>query len=111
MRFHAKASQLVFLHATSSPAPAGEIVGAYELRYDDGTTERIDLRYGRQIRAWDDPGPARQAVPVRADNRATVYRYTWANPHPERAIAGIDFSTDHAYAAPFLLSLTGVTGP
>jgi hypothetical protein len=35
-----------------------------------------------------------------------VSLFRWTNPHPDRAIYRIEFSTDHAYASPALLGVT-----
>jgi hypothetical protein len=34
----------------------------------------------------------------------------WTNPHPEKPIERVTFSTDHPYASPLLFALTGIGG-
>ena len=50
----APAARLVILHTTNFPCEKGAKVGEYELRYADGTSAKIDIRYGENIRAYND---------------------------------------------------------
>lgn len=111
-----RSSQVAFLHATAFPAAPGEEVGRYVVEYDDGSTETIPLQYGRNIRAWSDPAIARDAMGVFAERNAaglTVAArvYVWDNPHPDKPIRSVTFSTDHAYASPALFALSGIGEP
>jgi hypothetical protein len=107
VRFHAGAGELAFLHATSFPASLGETVGRYEITFNDNSVATVPLIYGRNIRAWDDPGAARDASPSRSASGATVYCTTWRNASGKQ-IVSIRFVTDHAYASPILLGITGI---
>jgi uncharacterized protein (DUF736 family) len=115
LKLDAPARQLAFLHATSFPAERGEVVGQYEIRYADGSAERIPLKYGENIRALDDPAMAREARAslVKEDDAgltAAARVLVWTNPHPEKPIERVTFSTDHPYASPLLFALTGIGG-
>lgn len=110
-----KADSLVIDHATTLqyrrfPWVDLEEIGAYEVRYCDGSKEMIPVTYGGNISHWN----RRQNEPFRggyyrhngysgswftdgaesrlADGRiATVYRYEWRNPHPGLAICEITY--------------------
>lgn len=106
-------ASLAFLHATLYPADPGQPVGAYHVRYDDGSVETIALNYGINIRSWDDPAIARQAPggwmgKSESGLPAALRVFVWTNPHPERTIRNITFSTDHQYASPALFGLSGI---
>jgi hypothetical protein len=109
-----EADEIAFLHATAFPAPQGTPVGAYEIAYADGTRERVDLVYGRDIRWWQDLSPA-AAAPAgwfgHAGNdgaAAGVRVFRWRNPHPRKTIVAITLRSDHPYASPALFGVTAL---
>jgi hypothetical protein len=106
-------SQLVFLHATWCPAADGENVGEYQIVYQTGETEHIPLIYGRNIRSLEDTGAALGAkLAWRGKTRGGVdvalRMMIWSNPHPEKPIVKVVFKSDHPYASPMLIRLTGI---
>jgi hypothetical protein len=111
----ATARKIAFLHATEHPAERGERVGEYAVHYSDGASERVPLTYGLNIRALGDPAIARDAVGARIaqdDAGLTVAArvLVWTNPHPDKPVESVTFSTDHPYASPVLLALSGIGG-
>jgi hypothetical protein len=107
------AGELAFLHATGFRAPVGTEVARYEIDYTDDSTEKIPLRYGREIRAWDDTAPAIGAPGGWFGQTATgvpaaVRVFRWTNPHPEMPIKAINLATDHAYASATLFAVTAL---
>lgn len=106
------ASELAFLHCTGFRASPGAEVGSYEIQYGDGSIERVPLIYGRDIRAWDDIGATANAPSgwfgKPAGMNAAVRVLRWANPHADKTIKSITFATEHPYASPALLGLTGL---
>ena len=109
----AHARELAFLHATAFRAAAGAEVARYEIAYADGMVEKIPLRYGREIRAWDDVAPAvnasdgwfgktKSGVPV------AVRVFRWTNPHAEKPIKSILLATEHPYASATLFGVTAL---
>jgi hypothetical protein len=67
------------------------------VEYQDGSRESIPIYYGTQVARWDIPyGEHIDAVPYEADpiqadlastgQPITLFRYEWANPHPEATI-------------------------
>ena len=107
------AAEIAFLHATAYPAPQGVDVGEYVITYADGTVERVPLRYGRDIRWWQDLSPA-AAAPAgwfgkTANGTPAAARvFRWRNPHPDRPLASITFFTNHPYASPVLFGVTAL---
>jgi hypothetical protein len=90
-------SSLIFLHACAKPAgnakvdsyvynaaDTADLLGWYEVVYEDGFVETVPLRYGVNILDWNwrqDPGPGRyvyRADPV--DCGVTCFAFEWVNP-------------------------------
>lgn len=117
-----------FLHATNGGGyqqpghPKHEFdgvhVGDYVIRYADGTSETIPLRYGHELRDWwnwdksqattnadvvwtgENPDAAKYDVKVR------LYATSWLNPHPAKQVATIDLVSANAKAAPFCVAIS-----
>ena len=99
----ARADRVHFLHVTQGGKAPGTLIGAYVLRYADGTSEHIPLVYGRNIANWwsfprkDNPTEAEAAWTgsTMADynprlKEVRLFAITWTNPHPEREITALD---------------------
>jgi hexosaminidase len=112
--YDAAAAELVFLQATAFPAQPNDHVGTIEITYADGTTAPgVELRYGRNTRAWTDRGPAPDATLAWSGKTpdglpVSLRLVRWTNPHPDRRLAKITFRTDHPYASPTLLGITAL---
>ncbi len=109
-----KAKELLFVHTCGWGVAIGERVGSYRIHYADGSTEEAPLIYGRNITCALDARPLSQArrvwegkTPGGAPLALTCW--PWKNPHPERAIASVDFESAGRRAAPALIALTGVS--
>ena len=101
-------------------ASEGEIIGAFMLRYLDGTEEELEIRYGRHVRHWwthgdprTDTNLARVAwegpheAPHIHPTRLRIYHAVWDNPRPDQEIVSFDFiSKLSTTAAPFLIAVT-----
>lgn len=95
---------------------AGKEIGHYSIRYADGSSARIPIRYGQDVvSAWGDAsGPApervaweRQTRPGKSSPpRARVFHRAWDNPKPGTLITAIEFVSAGAMAAPFLVAIT-----
>jgi hypothetical protein len=112
----ASATTIALLQATIFPAAAGEEVGAYEVVFDDGSTERVALTYGGNIRSIDDPSStANASIAWRGESShgtaVGLRLFLWNNPHPEKRIKRITVSTNHPYASPILLGITCLNDP
>ena len=105
------ASALAMLQMTAFPAAFGDEVGAYDIHFADGSAEHVPLKYGMNIRAADDPGSTSDATLAWSGKSSRGISsfarvFIWNNPHPDRPIKSITFSTNHAYASPILIGLT-----
>jgi len=101
------------LHGTVSVEREGTVIGGYELRYADGETRELEIRYGLDARDWQntrDPRPVAAAHPVTwtTATGATVRLFTmvYANPRPDVQVRRIDFLSKNTGSAPFLVAMT-----
>ena len=103
-------SSLLFLHACATPAAnrepdrllwdvfdSADLLGWYEVRYEDGYTETIPLRYGVNIAEWDWQSRtgreycygADPVVVSKQEKPITMFAYEWLNPRPGKVVSGI----------------------
>ena len=99
-----------------------EGLGIYEVTYEDGTAEKIELRYGRNVmesvHTYAEPKPAGYfshngyvgtyfADPVSLGKTdcgedINLLSYPWDNPHPEKAIVKIAYASKDETVHPIL---------
>ena len=113
-----QADQLHFLHACGWSDPEGTRVATYVVRYEDGETREIPIEYGIHLRDWWTSGDEAEVPngdvawigsnPASASQNRTIqiYHLAWNNPRPDAAIQSLDFRSEMAGAAPFLLAIT-----
>jgi len=110
-----RAALVAFLHATPFAAPRfGDEVGAYLVRYEDGTQETIPLLYKRNISSWlDEPVSIEQEVAwsgrTLAGLEVRVGLLRWTNPHPQKVITAIELTTRATDATPAVFAVTLLT--
>jgi len=117
----ARFDTLHILHSTmfgnAFGADDGTEIGAYVVRYADGTEVRIPIIYGEDVRDWwrsSDPAkPSRGKLAWAGTNAAAgegdeirLFSSEWKNPHPDKRVVAIDFETKNTVCAPFLVALT-----
>jgi RNA polymerase sigma factor (sigma-70 family) len=117
----ARFDTLHVLHSTmfgnAFGAEDGDEIGAYVVRYDDGTKTRVPIIYGEDVRDWwrsgDPAEPSRGVLAWAGKNEAAgeddeirLFSSEWTNPHPDKRVAAIDFETTDTACAPFLVALT-----
>jgi len=123
-----RAASLLFLHSVSTTpdlyswgSAKTTRVGSYRINYANGSFEETGLSWRKNIVEWDHdwsgyarPGYVPQARPVwlgntRSGQHITLYAYEWANPHPGREIASIDFATKDikTIMRPILFAVSG----
>jgi beta-galactosidase len=123
-----KVTRLYFLHATGyGNAPADEAnyvkddteIGHYIINFEDKTTAKIKIVYGKDVRDWWDTSRDKEtprarlawegtnAAAKQANARLYLYRGTWENPHPDKRVVSIDYhSANDTAAAPFCVAIT-----
>ncbi len=115
-----KAAKLHFLQGAGYDTEDGKEVGKYVVRYADKTTAEAKIVYGKHVVDWwaypDKAGPTESKAVWEGENEASkgfkatikLYHMAWANPHPDKEIAAIDFvASDITQAcAPFCAAIT-----
>ncbi len=107
-----------FLHFTEN---AGNEIGAYTLVYADGTRQELPLKNGINIQDWWKPGIMPFAALAHSDGFMTAdhgeqkigfWRFSARNPHPDKPVAGLEFSnTDPSVTVNLIaVTLTAVCG-
>ncbi|HLK58153.1 MAG TPA: hypothetical protein VKU00_16420 [Chthonomonadaceae bacterium] len=110
-------SRLHLLHGTGYNLDAATEIGAYIVHYADGTTERIPIVYGEDVRDWwNEPTPDLKRArlgwtgtnPAAAGNQSSIHLYIldWTNPHPDKPISSLDFTSSNTECDPFLVALS-----
>lgn|GEM_PF-4996372 len=118
----ARADKISILHAVQYGDPINTEVGAYVVRYTDGTSERIPIVYGRNIANWELLLPlgspealAEAEIAWTGTNDVTnhepriqirLFAMTWSNPHPDRVIDSIDMISKRTGSDPFVVAVT-----
>ncbi len=108
-----KAKSLLFLHTCEWRDAAKRKVGSYKIDYADGSSVTIDLAYGVNIVSWNDQRSLAGAERVwggrtRDDERVSLVRMQWDNPHPEKPIKSIEFTSARTEAGPVLVAISGL---
>jgi outer membrane lipoprotein-sorting protein len=110
-----KCRRLHFLQAAAWRDQPGKRIGSYVLHYAGGQEQILPVIYGDDLRDWhmqsDSTRELRRATTVwmgrnAADFIVRLFVSTRENPLPELSIESIDFVSDMADAAPFLIALT-----
>lgn len=108
-----KAARIHFLQASAWSAGNGEKVGEYVVHFADGQKQSIPLLYQHSLIDWwvktatDKPSNAEIAWHgSHKKSEVSLFKYTWTNPSPQKAIDKIDFVSAMTKAAPFLVAVT-----
>jgi len=108
-----KAGSLLFVH-TSAWTEKGRVkIGAYNVRYTDGTAEEIPLVYGVNITSWIDQRSTNGATKIwdgrtKSGQKISLWRAQWDNPHPEKEIKSIEMVSTNTTAGPLLIAISGL---
>jgi hypothetical protein len=85
------------------------------VHFVDGRTQTIPIVYGEDVRDWNaesDPSTKlkRGSIVWSAVNRARLpvrlFKLNWANPWPATELDSIDYLSEMANPAPFLVAIT-----
>ncbi len=97
-------------------ADAGDEVARFVMRYDDGTSQEMVVRFIEDVADWWTIGgtvpPERVGwhgwISPRAgwEQQVVLSELVWQNPYPEKTIDSIDFISTLGAAAPFLVAIT-----
>lgn len=112
-------SSLILLHACARPAAnrepdrllwdvpdSADLLGWYELRYEDGYRETIPIRYGVNIAEWDwqsrksDRDYCYGADPVvihSEKNPITMFAFEWQNSRPGKVVSELTLNGTHGF--------------
>ncbi len=117
-----KCARVHFLHAAGwgKPAEEGKQIGSYIIHYATNNMRlEVPIIYGQAVRDWHEwSGEAAGArdltvvwtgengVSRRANAKIRLFRTTWINLVPDVEIESIDFISNKANAAPFLVGIT-----
>ena len=116
-------NRLHALHGAAYSDRDGTRIGAYRLRYGDGSEHALDIVYAHDLADWVGPagaplGQANDPVvlawrgenpalpPGEASRSLRLFRRTYQNPRPELEVVSIDFVSAVSQSAPFLVALT-----
>ena len=120
----ADVSSLLFLHACERPgrnayaytgtwnfADTAELLGWYEVVYEDGFVQSVPLRYGLNILEADwgkDHAPKALAYEAEAVERGsgTLFAYEWVNPRFGKAVKEVRLRAAGAKNGVFLAALS-----
>jgi hypothetical protein len=109
-----KLKKLQILHATGwgSDVPDSTQIGTYVIRYEDGSTVELPVKYGVHVRDWWAFGPSEVSegkVAWTGRNQQSairLYSLTWENPSPDKVVKEIDCRTSGTACAPFVVAIT-----
>jgi hypothetical protein len=113
-----KFDKLHILHGTGFSDADDTVIARYIVHYADGTTEKAEIAYGKDVRDWwagVDSGKVSRgtlawegsnAAATRSNSKVRLYLATWKNPKPEQKVESIDVVSSQGGAAPFCLALT-----
>jgi hypothetical protein len=107
-----KVERIAFLQTAAWSAKRGEEVAEYVVAYADGTTARVPVRYGFEVRDWwgaMDPVAGRLVWQEHnGQAQVGVYMATWQNPAPEKVVQSIRLRSLETETVPILLAATAV---
>ncbi len=114
MKVGLKFKKLYFLHATGwgSDVSDGTEIGGYVIRYEDGSTVEIPIKYGVHVRDWwASTGSAVSEGKLawtgqNQQSRIRLYSMAWENPNPDKAVTAVDYRSAGTACAPFAVAMT-----
>jgi len=109
-----KVEKLQILHATGwgSDVADGTQIGTYIVRYEDGSTVELPIKYGVHVRDWWAFGSSEVSEGKVAwtgrnqQSNLRLYSLTWENPSPDKVVTEIDCKSSGTACAPFVLGIT-----
>jgi hypothetical protein len=136
LEVNANLSSLVFLHACLTNKkrppilealtnPEVELIGEYAINYQDGSREKVPLRFTVNIQSLSEPEArpyftdavfrweVKSESPWGTPQHYSLSSYEWINPHPEKNIQSIEvrYVPGMDQSEIFLFAVTGVQAP
>ena len=123
IRVQRKMLRLYALHSAQFAGPPrlvhdGDLVGQYTLHYEDGSSAALPIVFGHHVRDWwnsDRGKPVKEGEVVWTgsnrvskwmNNSLRLYLGFWENPHPDKKVTTLDFTSTDTNAGPFCIALT-----
>ena len=102
-----------FLQTAAWATPESATIATYHIRYQDGTTASIPVRYLRDVADWWAGADVVNARIAWSGNntggqRVTVYMMRAVNPFPEKAVIGIELISEDQTCTLALIAATAV---
>ncbi|MFO0965329.1 MAG: DUF4339 domain-containing protein [Gemmataceae bacterium] len=101
------------LHLAHFPATPGAMIGAYVLRYQDGSSAELPIVYGEHVsdwwKAWTPPAGVTRLAWTGSNLASPDIRFyatRYSNPAPAKIVASIDFISRNAGSCPCCVALT-----
>lgn len=108
-----KFERLYLLHtAFGTPAPAGERLGHYAVRYADGGTVMIPMDEGLDVSATHGAGGVRRFRRMRSravwasTEGQTLFMSVWKNPRPGGEVTSVEFVSGFTRSTPACVAMT-----
>ncbi|MBN1901137.1 family 20 glycosylhydrolase [Candidatus Sumerlaeota bacterium] len=107
-----EAREISFLLTASFRTRVSTRAGDIIIRYQDSSSEKIDLVYGKTIFTFTDANIGEKARIAwegksRKGDSLYIHELEWLNPYPEKKISSITLKSSGSEAAPILLAVTG----
>ena len=94
--------------------PAGESAASFEMHYEDGTSDEMQIIAKEDIADWFqvdlvsnfDQDKVGWIGTNNLGNSRALSKPFWTNPHPEKVVTKIDFISGLIIGAPYLVAIT-----
>ena len=99
-----------------NPAKDGTAIAYFKIHYDDRSSEILPIKKGSDVVDWVNENAAYNKVGIEKIGwsgngdiknwNTHLSEIIWDNPHPDKLITHIDFTSAKESAAPFLVGIT-----
>lgn len=114
-----RAVRSLYLLMAAAWCPKDGEIARLDVHYTDGTTASIPVEAGKHLADWWLTPPATvssrvlqlKEKPSSLDDSGLRYlhAFEWPNPHPNKVIRSIDFSSTHEMSTAILVAITGLS--
>ncbi len=107
-----KSGALAFLHAEKGAGESGQILWSYEIIFEDGSKESINICEGKQVSGLlksDETEEASMVWNKLVDGAPSkVYLWIWRNPDPSKSVKAVRMSAVKEKIVPILLGMAEI---